>query len=432
MCKSSGFLFVFFKICSLYNILVKKIIVLILLIFFIFVFAPNCASTKELDVIENESIFLALENTDSGSFVDIPNIDLENTQSEEQKRFSLFTELSEIAKDVYNLQVEQNAYPEPLLKDRLTFYPEKTPLESLHIWSAYQMNFSTLVPESGDTDTKYNLGTINILIDGKFKGGKETFRVMLDPSHRSSHPEFFQTFFQDLYVETSRIPHTKILVGNSRPKVGVEGEQSPYTLPFINRSQISRNLANARKFGVRLRGDYSLLDYDTGIYSSCTNFTDFFPGYEYDGWVNIKPLGKTDGKYGKLTTGTGIQSGEKQGTGYYLTGVYAGYEYKNMWTKFEYARANGSNGGSGLSSKRSQGLFWTIGYRLTKKLEVLARYDQFDADREIKNNNQKEYTLGANYYLKGQALKLIFNYIYCQNDIKANSHKLMLGTQIIL
>ena len=255
---------------------------------------------------------------------------------------------------------------------------------------------------------------------------------MLDPTHRSSHPNFMQPFFQDLYIESHRIPHHTVLVGNSRPGVGIEGAQSPYTLAFINRSQISRNLANIRKFGVRVRGDYSLADYDVGIYSSSTNFTSFFPGHEFDAWMNIKPLGKTDGRYGKLVTGAGIQSGEKHGMSYYLTGAYAGYEYKKFWTKFEYARANGSNGGSGLTDRRSQGLFVTAAYRLTKKLELLARYDQFDPDRAVKNNNQREYTLGANYYIKGQALKLIFNYIYCQNDNRADSHRLMMGTQIVL
>lgn len=319
-----------------------------------------------------------------------------------------------------------------MLKDYLTWKPETGPLESLHIWTAVQKNFSTTIPERGDTDSKFDVNLINVLIDGKFRGGKENFRIMLDPTHRSSHMPFMEPFFQDLYVETTRIPHTSVLVGNSRPGVGIEGAQSPYTLAFINRSQISRNLANIRKFGVRVRGDYSLMDYDVGIYSSSTNFTAFFPGHEFDAWMNIKPLGKTDGKYGKLVTGAGLQSGEKHGMSYYLTGAYAGYEYKKFWTKFEYARANGSNGGSGLTDRRSQGLFWTVAYHVTKKLEILARYDQFDPDREIKNNNQREYTLGANYYLKGQAMKLIFNYVYCQNDNKVDSHRLMMGTQFLL
>ncbi len=347
-------------------------------------------------------------------------------------QFSLFTALAETAKSVYNLEIERTDVPEALLKDQLTFHFEKGVLDNVHIWSAYQMNFSTNIPERGDTDSKFDVGLINILIDGQFKGGKENFRIMLDPTHRSSHIPFMEPFFQDLYIESHRLAHTNILVGNSRPGVGIEGAQSPYTLAFINRSQISRNLANIRKFGVRVRGDYSLMDYDVGIYSSSTNFTSFFPGHEFDAWMNLKPLGKTDGRYGKLVAGGGISSGDKHDTSYMVSSAYAGYDYKKFWTKFEYAHANGSNGGSGLTNKKSEGLFVTVGYHLTKKLEILARYDEFNPDRMIRNNKMREYTLGTNYYLKGQALKLIFNYIYCQNDSKTDSHRLLVGTQILI
>lgn len=439
---------------------------ILLLIFFSLVFNTQAwASGKFVDYISfenkhqdslievfNEEYYsfidkrLASVNSDENGkmFVDAPKQDVEKEFFSSELRdystdvnkkpfqLTIVDSAKNMAKSVYELQIEQTEKPVPLLKDYLTFRPQKGPLEKIQVWSAYQMNFSETIPEQGDSDSKFNVGVINILVDGTFNGGKENFRIMLDPTHRSNHPNFMQPFFQDLYIETSRIPHTKILVGNSRPGVGIEGAQSPYTLDYINRSQIARNLANIRKFGVRVRGDYSLFDYDTGVYSSSTNFTDFFPGHEFDGWVNFKPLGKTNGKYGKLVTGSGIQSGEKHGMSYYLTGAYIGYDYKKFKTKFEYARANGSNGGSGLTNKHSQGLFWTSSYQLTPKLEILARYDQFDSDRNLKNNNQREYTLGTNYYLKGQALKFIFNYIYCQRDNSIDSHRLMLGTQIIL
>ena len=273
------------------------------------------------------------------------------------------------------------------------------------------MNFSETIPEKGSSTEAFDMNLVNVLIDGTFKGGKEDFRIMLDPLQRKNAP-YMGSLFQDLYVETHRIKNTSILVGNSRVGVGMEGNQSPYTLSFVNRSQIARNFSNVRKFGVRVRGDYDLVDYDAGIYSSSTNFTSFFPGHEANVWLNIKPLGKTDGKYGRLITGGGLSSGEKHGTDYFVSGAYVGYDYKRFWVKAEYARANGSNGRAGLTNNRAQGFFATAGYFLTKKIELLARYDQFDSDRNIADNTRREYTIGSNYYLKGQALKLIFNYIY--------------------
>ena len=156
------------------------------------------------------------------------------------------------------------------------------------------------------------------------------------------------------------------------------------------------------------------------------------PGVEFDGWVNLKPLAKTNSKYGKLTTGGGIVAGNRNSTDYFVGGAYVGYTYKKFWTRMEYAISDGSNGGSGLTNKKRQGWYVTLGYHITKKLEILARYDEFDPDRTISGNNQREYTAGINYYIKGQALKLILNYIYCQNEARPDSHRILVGTQIAL
>lgn len=98
----------------------------------------------------------------------------------------------------------------------------------------------------------------------------------------------------------------------------------------------------------------------------------------------------------------------------------------------EYANADGSNGSTGLTSKQRQGWYATAGYHLTKKLELIARYDEFDPDKNVAHNNRREYTAGANYYIKGQALKLVLNYVYCQNQGNSDTHRLLLGTQLAL
>lgn len=348
-----------------------------------------------------------------------------------QTHTKLFHSISQTAHNLYNLQIDNIDSPSALFKDQLTKYFDNGPIESFYTWGVVQTNSATLIPEGGDGNTRFNVSLINVLFDAQTREGKDNFRLMLDMSHQHNRP-FMQQFVQDAYYETHRIPHHRILIGNSRPGVGYEGAQSPYTLPFINRSQISRNLANVRKVGIRVRSDYSLVDYDIGGYSSGTFFSEFMPGVEFDGWVNLKPLAKTDGKRGKLTTGGGIVAGNRHSTNYCVGGAYIGYTYKNLWTRMEYAVANGSNGGSGLTNKKRQGWYVTLGYHLTKKLELLARYDEFDPDRKISANNQREYTAGINYYVKGQALKLILNYIYCQNEARANSHRILIGTQLAL
>lgn len=358
--------------------------------------------------------------------------DISKPQSIETENTKIIDRIKYIADDVYKLQIENTRVPASLFKEYTTQHFEKGPLDNIHYWAGFKIDNTTNISGSdGNATNVLKMSLINVFIDGTFKGGKENFRIMLDPSPNPAEP-FMQHLFQDLYIDTKRIPHHRILVGNSRPGVGYEGAGSAYTLPFAARSQISRNFGTIRKLGVRVMGNYSLLDYDIGGYSSGTNFSSFFPGIEFDGWVNFKPLGKTNEKYGKLTLGGGITAGQRDSESFNVVGAYIGYRYKRFWTKAEFANADGSNGGSGFTTKHRQGWYVTAGYKLTKKLELVARYDEFDPDKNIKNNNRREYSAGVNYYIKGQALRVLLNYVFCQNQSTADSHRIVVGLQIML
>ena len=100
-------------------------------------------------------------------------------------------------------------------------------------------------------------------------------------------------------------------------------------------------------------------------------------------------------------------------------------------TNFEYAIADGYNG-TYISTDKATGFYTTIQYRLTQKLHILARYDQFDPNRDVANNLRREYSAGITYFIKGQALRLILNYVFCDNEDTEDSHRIILGTQILL
>jgi len=349
----------------------------------------------------------------------------ENSETQEKT-------LKEKLNDIYHLEVEQIDKPTFLLKEILTkHYDEKSAWESIQLWGAYgaHSNFNFAEGESFNSD--YAFDVINVGLDGKLKNNNCDFRIMLNYSPLSSR-NVVQNLFADMYIGTNKVPHHRFWVGNTRPPVGMEGGYSPYVLPFVARSQISRNFGTVRKLGARVSGDYSLVDYDLGIYSSDTYFQEFFPGTEFVGWVNFKPLGKTDGKYGKLKIGGGLQSGDRN-TDYTVTGAYIGYEYKKWLLNFEWADANGYNGPIGYAvDKHASGFYSTLAYRFTPKLQGLIRYDEFDPNKDIAHNNKREYSVGFNYFIKGQALKLIMNYVFCQNDATKDSHRILLGTQILL
>lgn len=318
--------------------------------------------------------------------------------------------------------------PSYLLKEELTFYPQKGAISKVQFYGAYQGDLSSSW-QKGDYDFGYDYNYGQIGAVGKFRNTKTDFKVVLNPKPNNNF-NYMQHFVAEAYLVNNNIPHHKVVVGFSRNQVGKEGGSSSYILPFVTRSQIARNFGSTRALGVRLIGNYSLLDYNFALNSSDRFFRDWFPGTEFTGWVDFKPLGKTDGKYGRLIIGGGLNAG-KNVTNYTVGSLYVAYKYKKLWTNFEYGIADGYNG-SAVSTNKAMGFNGTIGYKIVPQLQVIARYDFFDPNRDTDHNNRQEYTAGINYFIKGQALRLILNYVFCQNQATQDSHRIIFATQLLL
>lgn len=397
------------------------------LIALIFVLATPVYAAKNAPK-ENNLEEVVLENVEEE--VEVPQaVSISEEKAPEDKT------LKEKLQDVYHLEVDKYDKPTYLLENVLTHkFDEDSIWDRTQLWAGYNgdigLNFSEGVGTEHTTN-HYDINTINVGFDGYLKNNNADFRVMINVSPYSER-NVIQNLFADMYIATNKIPHHRIMVGHTRPPVGMEGAYGPFVLPFLARSQISRNFGTVRKLGARISGDYSLLGYDFGVYSSDTYFQEFFPGAEFIGRVDLKPLGKTDGKYGKLLIGGSMDAGHRDNN-FCVVGAHIQYDYKRFMANFEWAQANGYNGPSGFSTdKHASGFYATLGYMLTKKLQIIARYDEFDPNREISNNNQREYTVGLNYFIKGQGLRLILNYVFCQNDAAKDSHRIMLGTQILI
>ena len=393
----------------------KKIITSLFL-FLIFIASPKVNAIQEVVLdIEGESEESLSDSdviTDEEWYFDMGGKTLQEKIAEINSK-----EITDISKASY------------LLEEILTKRFDKSVVKTMHMFAYYRANASMdFYPD--DEDFTYNFNDINVGANGKFRDGKTYYeaRFRLTPQSRYS---FLQNLPSNMYIANTAIPHHTVIVGNTRTATGYEGSKSSTVIPFVARSQISRNFGNTRKLGVRVKGKYDLIEYDLGGYSSDTYFREFFPGAEFAGWVSLKPLGKTNGKYGRLKLGSGITTG-KYDIDYTVYGAYASYEYKNLYANFEWGKANGYNGARALSSNKAEGLYTTLGYRITPKLQVIGRYDQYRPDLNISDNMQKEYTAGINYFIKGQAVKLMLNYVYCQNESKHDSHRIILGTQLLL
>lgn len=386
-------------------------------------------------VIQAEAKTKKAESPKTDNYEEIV-LDTEETEYTETAQITTTNEeelsLKDKLKNIYNIEIEKYDKPDYLFKEILTkHYDEQSFMDNLHVWGAYNADFGMHFKDDGGVKGKYDSNALNIGFDGALKNNNADFRIMLGFPVNSTR-NYVQTLFSDVYVGTNKIPHHRIQVGYYRPQVGYEGGNSAYTLPFLSRSQISRHFGTARKLGARVKGDYSLIDYDIGVFSSDTFLQEFFPGAEFIGWVNVKPLAKTDGRYGSLKIGGGIDGGHRDNN-FFVAGAYVGYQYKKFSADFEWAQGNGYNGyADNSSNKHASGFYTTLGYMLTKKLQLLARYDQFNPNHAVNNNNRREYSVGMNYFVKGQALRIILNYVFCQNDNAKDSHRIMFGTQILI
>lgn len=317
-----------------------------------------------------------------------------------------------------------------LFEEILTKRFENSPVETMHVFGYYrgnlQMNFYP-----NDNDLGYDFNDIDFGINGKFKNQKTFYEARLRFNPQNDY-SFLQFLPSNMYIATTVIPNHTLIVGNSRTATGVEGSKSSTLLPLVARSQISRNFGNTRQLGVRLKGNYNFLEYDLGGFSSDTYFRKFFPGSEFAGWVTLKPFGsKNKSKYGNLKIGSGITAG-KNDIDYFVTGAYLGYEYKKFFADFEWAKADGYNGARGISSNKAEGFYATAGYKITPKVQLVARYDQYKPNLSKASDIRREYSTGINYFIKGQAIKMMLNYVFCQNDLLEDSHRIILGTQFLL
>ena len=375
----------------------------------------------ETEINEKVEEDIEVEGNSKSELSIFDNLDLDKDNDGKIDEDTLFSK-------IWKQDIVRTDIPSYLLKEQLTFNYKKGPISKVQFYGAYIGNFKSSWEDDG-YHTTYDPNTIQIGAIGKIKKINTDFNILVNPKPVNDR-NYMQNFFADAFLVQNSIPHHKVIVGYSRNQVGKEGGSGGYVLPFVNRSQIARNFGSTRALGVRLVGDYSLVDYDLAFNSSDRYFHTPFAGPEFTGWVNIKPFGKTDGRFGRLTLGGGLNAGHNN-TNYTVGGLYVGYKYKRLWTNFEYAIADGYNG-SYVSTNKAQGFNYTLGYKVHPRLQLIARYDQFDPNRDVANNTKREYTAGINYFIRGQALRLILNYVFCSNENMPDSHRIIVGTQILL
>ncbi|MEI7475616.1 MAG: hypothetical protein WCK67_12645 [bacterium] len=242
----------------------------------------------------------------------------------------------------------------------------------------------------------------------------------------------------DAYVMTEKLKHHKIYLGQTRTPIGYEGTLSPTSLNTPDRSQIARNFSDTRDFGIKAVGNYKLLDYYLGAYNgngnnrNDTHNSDLAYGY----WVVGKPLAYMP-KLGVFEIGGGMFSGKySQFTNNVFTkdiyqttkGLYTSYEFKRNKITSEWSDKKGY---SNVVGRKATGWYIEDALFLNKKRthQVVLKYDTFDPNKNVSDDRSTEYTLGYNYYMKAQNLKLQLDYVHANNKVGNDSNRVIVQTQ---
>ena len=238
----------------------------------------------------------------------------------------------------------------------------------------------------------------------------------------------------DAYAELKLNDYFNFTIGQAKIPFSLENLTSSNKLELIDRSQAVEALVargkdvggnqNGRDIGIQLGGtilkynDRPVIDYRLGVYNgSGINTTDANEKKDFATRLILHPVAGLDisaalyngSRYiAEVKTGTVVTTPAKNVTrdryGFDLS-----YDLNNFSVRGEYL-----HGTDELINR--EGYYAQIGYYfLQKKLQLLAKYDFYDADKSKANNASTWYVLGANVNLNAN-VRLQANYTFKQEE----------------
>ena len=313
---------------------------------------------------------------------------------------------------------------------------------------------------SYDNSENFSIPITNVYIKGKMQD-HITYNVELLPFFTSGLTGATGSLgIADCFAATDIIPHHTLMFGQTRVPTGYEATLSPANVDTVMKSQIARlstGYGDQWDMGLKLAGKWKYFDYFAGVYdgSGLNSISYTNSGMKYSGWGVLKPFAGHETQLGALELGGGLTY-NGSATGVYvhdgssisytntsnLVNYYGSWKYGKFGVRTEIAYADGigyslsGTGGSGqtvvgsaAAGNRSNGWYVEPSYYLTKKLQIVAKYDQFNPDRQTTDNLIREYTVGSNYYLANNNLKLQLNLVEVENQAAKNSQKIVVQTQ---
>ncbi len=301
------------------------------------------------------------------------------------------------------------------VKLHMLYSGEMTYLNTEHSGQFFNHDFATVEPK---VSVHFNDNKTHAMFDINLTGTIDGYSNWLTQRIRQ------------VYIAHQITPRQTVVLGQYwRLPSTHDGSRGIYDQDMVTKTQLGRTFGNTMSTGIRNLGNYKYVDYDIGLYDSTRFMKDFGNGLDFTGNIMFKPLADVKEKTGDFKIGAGYSVG-KNNISYSQYSLFAGYDIKKFHAKIEYASANGYNG-IYESKNSAEGMYATLAYDLTPKLQILGRYDVFDYNTNADNDTTSEYSLGF-VYKPFENMKVLLNYVFTTGNNQPNSNGILFATRFIL
>ncbi|PJB61008.1 MAG: hypothetical protein CO096_30985 [Armatimonadetes bacterium CG_4_9_14_3_um_filter_66_14] len=238
---------------------------------------------------------------------------------------------------------------------------------------------------------------------------------------------------QDMLISYALSPELALDVGQYKVPMSMEGLRSSSELLTVERALFNTGalgiragrVGDVRDVGAQLRGKYPGVEFAVGLFNDGgprQNATDDNDQKALLGRLVHKPRlpdGQTLqlGLYGAEGDTTAARTKRNR------LGAELSYNNGPQTLELEAVRADDA-------AVRSDGGYLLYGYRLNDTWQVVARYEQWDPSKAVVNDRERDYLLGATYFLKGKNAKLQLNLV--RKDMDAASPFAASRTQLLI
>ncbi len=264
----------------------------------------------------------------------------------------------------------------------------------------------------------------------------------------------------DLYMNWNRYEFANVKAGQYKTHYGWEQIQSDSRILTIERSLPNDRLTDGRQIGAGVMGSVldKKLSYAVSLFNGTSvnnsfNDNDHFMYVarlqgtavktEVNNWSlewNVGVNGLTTKDNGVTKSGLGIDSvaggavdnsfvGDRNAWGVDTQVKFGPIDFAAEYLRNRYEPDN-SVPGNGFEADG----WYVMGayYVLPKYLQAVVRFETFDPYKGVDGNTTDVWTFGLNYYIKGDDLKLMANYLLGDQDgVRGHKGRLLLRAQVV-